>query len=226
MVTSTLQETATVKGTQQAGETDMYRAFMTAGAGGEPNGDRSYGFEVGGNGPPPGGSGQPPQGGGGYEGPPGGLLGGGYGGPPGGPLGGGGGWPGGGNVGANPVPVPQVGQPPVFMNGGLKGTVPANFDGNRKNTKQFTQEFSLYRMINQDSVTMRNPYTRVALALSFMRGPAINDWVLQQTERLYVQCNGDLANSLAPMHQTHDERLWAEFGHNFRWAFMDTASEQ
>ncbi len=118
-------------------------------------------------------------------------------------------------MGANLVPVPQVGQPLAFMDGGLKGTVPANFDGNRKNTKQFTQEFSLYRMINQDSTTMRNPYTRVVLALLFMRGPAINNWVLQQMERLYVRCNGDLANGLAPTHQTYDERLWVEFGRNF-----------
>jgi hypothetical protein len=37
-------------------------------------------------------------------------------------------------------------------------------------------------MINQDSPTMRNAYTQVTLALSFMRGAAINDWVLQQME--------------------------------------------
>jgi hypothetical protein len=98
----------------------------------------------------------------------------------------------------------------------LKGTAPAIFDGNRKNTKQFTQEFTLYRMINQESPTMRNAYTRTALALSFMRGPAINDWVLQQTDRLYIKCNGDVLNGIAPTYHTNDERLWAEFGHDFR----------
>src|SRR6267154_831721 len=49
-------------------------------------------------------------------------------------------------------------------------------------------------MINQDSPTMRNTYTRTALALLFMRGSTINDWVLQQTEKLYLKCNGDLVN--------------------------------
>src|SRR6266851_4533032 len=126
----------------------MYRAFTTVGVGGKPDGDRSYSFEVGGNSPLPGGSGQLPQGGGSYGGPLGGPPEGGYGGLPEGLLGGGGGWLGGGNVGANPVPTPQVRQPLVFTNRGLKGTVPTNFDGNRKNTKQFTQEFSLYRIIN------------------------------------------------------------------------------
>jgi hypothetical protein len=91
--------------------------------------------------------------------------------------------------------------------GGLKGTTPTIFDGNRKNTKQYTQEFTLYRMINQDSNTMQNAYIRMALALSFMRGPAINDWVLQQTEKLYLKCNGDPMNGIVPTYQTDDERL-------------------
>jgi hypothetical protein len=73
---------------------------------------------------------------------------------------------------------------------------------------------------------MRNAYTRTALALSFMRGPAINDWVLQQTERLFVRCNGDMTNGILPTHQTHDEQLWEDFGHDFWRAFTDTASEQ
>ena len=102
------------------------------------------------------------------------------------------------------------------MNGGLKGTPPAIFNGNRENTKQFSQEFSLYRMINQEIGVMRNAYTRMALALSFMRGPAINDWVLQQTERLFVRCNGDMMNGILLTHQTHDKRLWEDFGHDFR----------
>jgi len=59
-----------------------------------------------------------------------------------------------------------------------------------------------------------------------MKGPAINDWVLQQTEKLYLRYNGNLTNGLAPTHQTHDERLWEEFGQDFQQAFVDTASEQ
>jgi hypothetical protein len=83
-------------------------------------------------------------------------------------------------VGANQPLAPQGGQQqPPAVNGRLKGTPPAIFNGNQENTKQFSQEFSLYRMINQETGVMRNAYTRMALALSFMRGPAINDWVLQ-----------------------------------------------
>ena len=112
------------------------------------------------------------------------------------------------------------------MNGGLKGTTPTIFDENCKNTKQYTQEFTLYRMINQDSNTMRNAYTRMALALLFMQGPAINDRVLQQIEKLYLKCNEDLMNGIAPTYQMDDERLWIEFGRDFHCAFTDTALEQ
>jgi hypothetical protein len=104
--------------------------------------------------------------------------------------------------------------------------VPVIFNGNWKNTKQFTQEFSLYRMINQDSAIMRSAYMRTALALLFMRGLAINDWVLQQTKKLYLRCNGDIINGVPPTHQTHDKNLWADFVQEFRRAFMDTVSEQ
>jgi hypothetical protein len=97
-------------------------------------------------------------------------------------------------------PAPQAGPQLTSTNGSLKGTVPTIFDGNRKNTKQFTQEFTIYQMINQDSPTMQNAYTRTALALSFMRGPAINDWALQQTEGLYAKCNGDPLNGIALMY--------------------------
>jgi len=62
---------------------------------------------------------------------------------------------------------------------------------------------------------MWNTYTRTALVLLFMRGSAINNWVLQQTEKLYIRCNRDVTNGIAPTYQTHNERLWVEFGHNF-----------
>lgn len=81
-------------------------------------------------------------------------------------------------------------------------------------------------MINQESVVMRNTYIRTALVLSFMQGLAINDWVLQQTKRLFLRCNRDVTNGIGPIHHTHDERLWFNFGQDFCHVFMDTALEQ
>ena len=73
--------------------------------------------------------------------------------------------------------------------------------------KQFIQEFTLYRMINQKAATIKNAYTRTTLMLSFMRGPSINDWVIQQTDWLYTKCNGDVLNGIALVYCTNDERL-------------------
>jgi len=87
----------------------------------------------------------------------------------------GGGPPGKGDGEDDANPTPQENPLLLPVNGSLKGTIPVIFNGNRKNMKKFTQEFALYCMINQDSVMMKNPYTHTALALSFLRGPAIND---------------------------------------------------
>ena len=46
----------------------------------------------------------------------------------------------------------------------------AIFDSNRKHTKQFTQEFTLYRIVNQDSPSICNTYTQTVLALFFIQG--------------------------------------------------------
>ena len=199
----------------QRGGADMYCAVMPTGPSGRQDGEGGYGFAYGGRGPP---SGEPSQlhSGGGYGGLPNGLPGG----------GGGSGLGDSGGGGANPNPLPHAGPQVPFVNGRLKGTAPAIFDGNCKNTKQFMQEFTLYRMINQDSIMVRIAYTRTALALSFMQGLAINDWILQQTDSLYVKCNGDAVNGIALTYQVDDERLWIEFSHDFRCAFTDTALEQ
>jgi hypothetical protein len=203
MATVTLQNTTVSLELAHGEDTEMYRTTFCSGAGGQQSRDDGEGILLGGGGPLSGHPGQP------YlrEGP--------YSGPPGGLPGGGGGPPMGGSGNQNVGPAPQASPQSTSANGSLKGTVLTIFDGNRKNTKQFTQEFTIYRMINQDSPTMWNAYTRTALALSFMRGPAINDWALQQTEGLYTKCNGDPLNGIAPMYRMDDERIWVEFGHEF-----------
>ncbi len=63
--------------------------------------------------------------------------------------------------------------------------------------------------------TMKNAYTWMALALSFIRGLAINDWVLQQTNRLSMKCNGDVLNRVTLTYCTDDKCLWVEFRQDF-----------
>jgi len=163
MATITLQNTTVSPELEHGEDTEMYHSTFCLGMGGQQSGDDGEGIMPRGDGPPPGHPGQS------Y------LRGSPYSRPPGGPLGGGGGPPMGGGGNQDAGPPPPVGHPPTLANGSLKGTAPTIFDGNRKNTKQFTQEFTIYRMINQDSLTMQNAYICTALALSFMRGSAIND---------------------------------------------------
>jgi len=123
-------------------------------------------------------------------------------------------------------PVPYEEQMLLLSDDSLKGIAPMMFDGNRHNTEQFTHKFMLYRMINQDMPTMKNAYIQAALALSFIRGPAINNWVLQQTNKLYLNCNGNMPNRVVPTYYTNDESLWVAFEQDFQRAFTDTTLEQ
>jgi len=134
--------------------------------------------------------------------------------------------PGGGGGDLDQGPLPQGGLPLPPANGSLKEMAPAIFNGNRRNMKQFTQEFTLYWMINQEVPTMQNIYTQMALALSFIRGQAINDWVMGQIERLFVKCNGNMGNEIPPTYCTNDEQLWVKFSCDFKWAFTNTTFKQ
>ena len=132
MATVTLQNTTVSPELAHGEDAEMYRATFCSGTGGQQSGDDGEGIPFGGGGPPSGHPSQPYPRGGPYSG------------PPGGPPGGGGGPPVGGGGNQNAGPAPQAGPQSTSANGSLKGTVPTIFDGNRKNTKQFTQEFTIY----------------------------------------------------------------------------------
>jgi hypothetical protein len=174
----------------------------------------------------------PPQGGG-RSGPPGGSAPPGQpagGGPPARPPGGGGGPPAGGPPGG-PAPAPAaVALPnlPGVQNGALKGAVPTTFDGDRAKTDQFIREFGLYHVVNLDNATIISPFRRVALALTFMRGPKVDDWVVQYIDLISTKVYGDqTTNPPTPAtHQFNDERLWTEFVADFRCIYSDTAEAE
>ena len=81
-------------------------------------------------------------------------------------------------------------------------------------------EFGNYVDLNPDQESASIPYRRVILAISFIRGPQIDDWAKEQKDELK-------AKLLPPRNiaQT-DEVLWTEFETRFRTAFTDTAKEQ
>ena len=75
---------------------------------------------------------------------------------------------------------------------------------------------------------MANPFARVALALSYIKGPNVDDWVAQQIDEVYWKVHGDPTRNppLQPTHRDDDERLWTEFVNDFTDAFGDTAEAE
>ena len=69
---------------------------------------------------------------------------------------------------------------------------------------------------------MKVPYDRVLTALTYIRGPLINDWVDQQEKKLADRVDTSKMNWL----REDDERLWSEFETAFLAAWTDTSKKQ
>jgi hypothetical protein len=110
----------------------------------------------------------------------------------------------------------------------MKGHPPELFDGNRKNTKKFMKEFGLWKLCNMNNEAMANPFSRVALALSYIKGVNVDDWVEQKVDETYHKVHGDhtVNPPTAPTHAANDERLWTEFAQDFLDAFGESASSE
>jgi hypothetical protein len=135
---------------------------------------------------------------------------------PGGPPGGGGGFP-----PQNPMvaPNPQGGE-----NGSLGGTAPTIFNGDRSRTEHFMREFELYRLINVNNRKITTPASRVALALSFIKGPKVDTWVFNQAKQLALRLYGDRNNPAT--HHPSNEVLWTDFIRDFKQAYTHTAAKE
>ena len=79
------------------------------------------------------------------------------------------------------APAPPV-QPPTT--GGLRGVAPTVFDGTRSQADEFWAQFRRYKLVNRTHDSMTKPFDRVLTALTYIRGPMINDWVNTQEEQL------------------------------------------
>src|SRR6266704_1147339 len=116
----------------------------------------------------------------------------------GGYLGGGGGPPGagppGGGWGPPPIQIPQPQQ------GKLVGEMPSIYDGNRRNTQLFINQWELYWGVNNDNPLMVNPYRQAMFFLTYIKGSCVNEWVVAVNRWLTRQLQGGILNT--------DERLW------------------
>lgn len=110
-----------------------------------------------------------------------------------------------------------------ITNGELIGVPPSPFDGDRSKADQFITRFGLYCMINERNSVITNPKRRIALALTYIRGPKVDDWVTQQVNALLTKVVGDADH--VPKHANTDEALWEDFVTEFKRAYGETVEE-
>ena len=129
-----------------------------------------------------------------------------------GPSGGGGGPPGGGGGGAPGGGNPN--QPPPG-DGKLMGALPMIFEGDHSKAESFLREFSTYLLINYDVPALTSFIKRIAIALTCIKGPEVNQWTQQQLEWLMT---------LQPVDNTNT--TYQQFIANFCTHFMDSQKAQ
>jgi hypothetical protein len=100
----------------------------------------------------------------------------------------------------------------------LTGKEPTLFTGDRKDTESFILEWQIYQMLNHDTVVMCRPFTRAALLLSYIKGPAVHEWSMLQVNWLATRAR---AGALPT-----EEFLYDTIEVAFRSAFTDTMSVQ
>jgi hypothetical protein len=132
------------------------------------------------------------------------------------PAGGSGGGGGGGGTGTG------TGTIPPHENGGMRGVPPSVFNGKRSNADEFWAQFRRYKLINRTHDSMTKPFDRVLTALTYIRGPMINDWVNSQEEHLADRTDPTKRGWV----RESDETLWQEFEDAFKAAWTDTSKKQ
>ena len=125
---------------------------------------------------------------------------------------------GGGGGGAAPVAAAA----PTPSNGSMQGIQPPIFDGTCAQADDFWAQFRRYKMVNRTHDSMTKAYDRVLTALTYIRGPMINDWVNTQENNLITRTDTTKPNHV----REDDEVLWAEFETAFHDAWTDTSKKQ
>jgi hypothetical protein len=151
---------------------------------------------------PPGGGGTPPGGGGGPTG------------RAGGPAGGGGGPPGArGNLNLptreNPAGKVQLPSDKPW------GSLPNHFDGTRSKADDFIDKLKSYFHVNRLNAVLQSPITKVAFALTLIKGLEVAGWIRDM---------GEFLDNLDPATDDVPE-VWDQFLNNFAKRFQDSTQE-
>jgi hypothetical protein len=98
--------------------------------------------------------------------------------------------------------------------GALKGNPPTPFTGERSKSRGFLNAFNLFKETNHHNETMKNPYSHVTSALTYMTGDLMESWKEDQLQQLRDRVNTGTPDT--------DEQHWQSFEADFRTAFTNT----
>ena len=95
------------------------------------------------------------------------------------------------------------------------GSPPSIYNGDRTKANDWLEELKMYLRVNRDMAGFNSPIKKVAVALSFIKGPQVAGWV-----RDY----GRVLDTLDP---TNDNipAVWDQFLDEFEQQFMDSQQE-
>jgi hypothetical protein len=105
--------------------------------------------------------------------------------------------------------------------GSLRENPPKVFNGTHSKSNKFLWEFRLYHLTNYRTEVMKSLVEWVALALSYIWGLNVDNWV----ECTMNQMLAMTTHHNAPINQNNEE-LWCTFERDFWRAFTDTARTQ
>jgi hypothetical protein len=137
----------------------------------------------------------------------------------------GGGGGGGGQPAAGQAAAGQAAAAPPRSEA-LKGMIPQIFQGDRKDAERFMQQFGAYRFLNRHNSTFTNKAEQVAYAITFIKGPLVDDWAYDMADQLSIKVEGNPTTGDPPTHAENDPALWEWFARAFRDAFTDSTKKQ
>ena len=122
--------------------------------------------------------------------------------------------------GGGPPRAARIGRGPDDRSNGTKlsGKEPVIFDGDRSKAEAFLLKWTIYRLLNEEQDIMRQPFSRVMLFLTFIKGPDVQEWSNMQV--------GWLGGQLLSGAGRNEEHLYDEVLDSFKMVFTDTMSLQ
>ena len=105
--------------------------------------------------------------------------------------------------------------------GSLMGNAPPIFYGDRVQAQEFLNTITIWKVVNYKKEEIKDPYTRTALVLTYIKGDNVNSWAKRQLDILNKKQQNNPDPSGAP-----SKTWWTDFKQAFKDTFTFTASKE